>query len=48
MTHWVKNPASIHEDLGSIPALSQWVKGSRADASCGEGSGIAMAVAGQL
>ena len=23
---WVKNPTSIHEDLGSIPGLSHWIK----------------------
>ena len=28
VSHRVKNPASIHEDVGSIPALTQWVKGS--------------------
>ena len=26
VTQWVKNPTSIHEDSGSIPCLSQWVK----------------------
>ena len=26
MAQQVKNPASIHEDVGPIPGLAQWVK----------------------
>ena len=26
VAHWVKNPTSIHEDVGLIPGLAQWVK----------------------
>ena len=29
------NPTSTHEDVGLIPGLASWVKGSGVDVSCG-------------
>ena len=26
VSQWLTNPAGIHEDMGSIPDLTQWVK----------------------
>ena len=26
VAQWVTNPASVHEDVGSIPGLTQWGK----------------------
>ena len=26
MAQWLMNPPSIHEDMGSVPSLDQWVR----------------------
>ena len=33
MAQWVTNPTSIHEDVGSLPGLVQWVEGSSSAAA---------------
>ena len=37
MAQWVKNLTSIRNNVGSIPGLTQWVKGSGIAASCSAG-----------
>ena len=49
MAQPVTNPASIHEDVGSISGLAQWVRNQHGhellcSLQMGLGSGIAMAV----
>ena len=37
MAQWVKNLTCIHEDVGLIPGLTQWVRESSIAMSCGIG-----------
>jgi len=37
VAQWLTNPTRNHEVAGSIPGLTQWVKGSVIAVSCGVG-----------
>ena len=41
MAQWVKNLSSIHEDAGTIPGPTEWVKGPGIAMSSGVGLDVA-------
>ena len=45
MAQQVKNPTSIHEDMGSIPSLTQWITDNDIAISCNVGCRCGLDVA---
>ena len=49
MTQWIKNPHSVHVDMGSIPGLAHWLRirklQGRSQIQLGSSVDVAVAVA---